>query len=360
MELTVVVPTFNERDNIVPLVERLIKVLAGTDWEVVFVNDDSPDGTAEVVRQLAQTDRRVRCVQRIGRRGLASACVEGMLTSAAPFLAVMDADLQHDEELLPRMLEELRGDGLDIVVGSRYVEGGGVGGWSRLRVGISAMAGRLSRFVVKADIADPMSGFFMIRRDTFHQEVRRLSAQGFKILLDLFASSPAPLRFKELPFQFRARLHGESKLDTLVAWEYVNLLLDKIIGHIVPVRFLMFAMVGGVGIGVHLAVLAIGLRAGGLGFPVAQATATMVAMTGNFLLNNVFTYRDQRLRGRGLVWGLLSFYLVCGLGALANVGIASFIYHSDEPWWLAGLAGAVVGSVWNYAMSSVFTWTRRR
>jgi dolichol-phosphate mannosyltransferase len=360
MELTVVVPTFNERENIAPLVERLIKVLAGTEWEVVFVDDDSPDGTAEVVRQLAQTDRRVRCVQRIGRRGLSSACIEGMLTSAAPFLAVMDADLQHDEGLLPRMLDEMRGDGLDIVVGSRYVEGGGVGGWSRLRVGISALAGRLSRYVVKADIADPMSGFFMIRRDTFEREVRRLSAQGFKILLDLFASSPTPLRFKELPFQFRLRLHGESKLDTLVAWEYINLLLDKLIGHVVPVRFLMFAMVGGLGIGVHLAALSIGLHAVGLRFSVAQGVATMVAMTGNFILNNVFTYRDQRLRGRGLVWGLLSFYAVCGLGAAANVGIASFIYRSDEPWWLAGLAGAMVGSVWNYAMSSVFTWKRRR
>ena len=360
MELTVVVPTYNERENIAPLVERLAKVLEGTEWEVVFVDDDSPDGTAEMVRQLAQKDRRVRCLQRIGRRGLSSACIEGMLTSAAPFMAVMDADLQHDEALLPRMLNEIRRDDLDIVVGSRYVEGGGVGGWSGPRIWISSLAGRLSRLVVRANIADPMSGFFMIRRDTFEDEVRRLSAQGFKILLDLFASSPRPLRFKELPFKFRLRVHGESKLDTLVALEYVNLLLDKLVGHLVPVRFLLFALVGSLGIGVHLVALSIGLHTLRLTFPVAQGVATLVAMTGNFLLNNVFTYRDQRLRGLGLVRGLFSFYVVCGLGAAANVGIASFIYRSEEPWWLAGLGGALVGSVWNYAMSSVFTWTRRR
>lgn len=224
------------------------------------------------------------------------------------------------------------------------------------------MAGRLSRFVVRADIADPMSGFFMVRRDTFELEARRLSAQGFKILLDLFASSPTPLRFKELPYQFRPRLHGESKLSTLVAWEYIMLLVDKLVGHVVPVRFLMFGMVGGLGIGVHLATLSIGLHALALKFWIAQGTATIVAMTGNFLLNNVFTYRDQRLRGRGLARGLLSFYLICSLGAVANVGIATSIYRlgSGEPWWVAGLAGALVGSVWNYAMSSAFTWTRRR
>jgi dolichol-phosphate mannosyltransferase len=357
VELTVVVPTLNERDNVPLVVERLNRVLAGLAWEVIFVDDDSADGTADAVRELARAQGNIRCVQRIGRRGLSSACIEGMLASAAPYLAVMDGDLQHDEALLPRMLEKIKAEHLDIVVASRHVAQGGVGDWARSRVAISGFATRLSRLVVKAELSDPMSGFFMIDRAAFEGAVRRLSGQGFKILLDLFASTPRPFAFAELPLQFRERLYGESKLDTLVAWEYLMLLLQKLIGPAVPVRFLLFSLIGGLGVGVHLATLWLALQA--TSFATAQAIATVVAMTGNFLLNNLFTYRDRRLTGWRLLTGLGSFYAVCGLGAVANVGIAAVI-AGNHAWWLAGLAGAAVSAVWNYAMSSVFTWSARR
>ncbi len=357
-ELTVVVPTFNERDNVAPLVELVGAALAGIDWEVIFVDDDSADGTAAVVRDLARRDPRVRCIQRIGRRGLSTACIEGVLASSSPFVAVMDADLQHDERLLPLMLEVLKGDTCDLVVGSRYVSGGSLGDWDNRRAGISGLATRLSRFVCKADIADPMSGFFMVRRGVFEGAVRRLSGQGFKILLDLLASAPGQIRLKELPYQFRRRRHGTSKLDTLVAWEFGMLLADKLVGHLVPVRFALFAFIGAIGLGVHLAVLRAALTAPTLGFAAAQAIATLVAMTSNFFLNNLFTYRDQRLRGWSLLRGMLSFYLICAVGAVGNVGIASYVFASDHVWWIAGIAGAVLGSVWNYAVSSVFTWRR--
>ena len=357
-ELTVVVPTYNERENVGPLIELLTTALAGIDWEVIFVDDDSRDDTAAAVREIAERDPRVRCVQRIGRRGLSTACIEGVLASASPYVAVMDADLQHDERLLPRMLETLKREPYDIVVGSRYVAGGGVGDWSRRRAEISALATRLSRFICKTEIADPMSGFFMMRRDMFERAVRGLSGQGFKILLDLLASSPQPVRLKELAFEFRQRRHGESKLDTLVAWEFGMLISDKLIGHLVPVRFALFAFIGVIGLGVHLAVLWASLALIGLAFAAAQAVATLVAMTSNFFLNNLFTYRDQRLRGLRLLRGLVSFYLICAIGAVANVGIAAYVFTADYRWWLAGIAGAVVGSVWNYAVSSVFTWKR--
>ena len=357
VELAVVVPTLNERDNVPLVVERLNRVLAGLAWEVIFVDDDSADGTADAVRELARGQGNIRCVQRIGRRGLSSACIEGMLASAAPYLAVMDGDLQHDEALLPRMLEKIKAEHLDIVVASRNVAEGGVGDWAKSRVAISGFATRLSRLVVKAELSDPMSGFFVIDRAAFEGTVRRLSGQGFKILLDLFASTPRPFAFTELPLQFRARLYGESKLDTLVAWEYLMLLLQKLIGPAVPVRFLLFSLIGGLGVGVHLATLWLALHA--TSFATAQAVATVVAMTGNFLLNNLFTYRDRRLTGWRLLTGLGSFYAVCGLGAVANVGIAAVI-AGNHSWWLAGLAGAAVSAVWNYAMSSVFTWSARR
>ena len=358
-ELAIVIPTLNERENVPAILDLLATALAGIAWEVIFVDDDSRDGTASVVRDIARYDIHVRCVQRIGRRGLSTACIEGALASAAPYIAVMDADLQHDERLLPRMLQTLRSGAYDLAVGSRYVEGGGATGLTGRRIGLSTLATRLSRIVCKAEIADPMSGFFMMRRDFFEDAVRRLSGQGFKILLDLLASSPRPVRLIELPYEFRPRRFGESKLDTLVAWEFGMLIADKLVGHLIPVRFALFAFIGLLGLFIHLIVLGLSLRAAGLGFTAAQTAATLVAMTSNFFLNNLFTYRDQRLKGWRALRGLLSFYAICGLGAVANVGIASYAFAQDQVWWLAGIAGVAVGSVWNYAVSSVFTWRRR-
>lgn len=355
-ELTVVVPTLNERDNIVPLVELLDAALAGIAWEVIFVDDDSRDDTAAAVRAMARRDGRVRCLQRIGRRGLSTACVEGVLASAAPYCAIMDADLQHDETVLPRMLEALRTGSYDLAIGSRYSAGGDLGELSGRRVGISKLATRVSRVICKADIADPMSGFFMVRREAFEAAMRRLSGQGFKILLDLLASSPRPLRVVELGYRFRQRRHGESKLDTLVAWEFGMLLADKLVGHVIPVRFVLFATIGAIGLVVHLVVLRLALTLLALDFTPAQTSAALVAMTSNFFLNNLFTYRDQRLMGWRLLRGLVSFYLICGLGLIANVGVAAYTFAQHERWWIAGVAGVVVGSVWNYAISSVFTW----
>jgi dolichol-phosphate mannosyltransferase len=356
-ELTVVVPSFNEIDNVELLIKRLHAALDGIEWEVIYVDDDSPDGTAAKVRQLAQTDPRVRCIQRIGRRGLSTAVIEGMLASSAPYLAVIDADLQHDECLLPRMLAALKSDGLDIVVGSRYVAGGAIGEWDRWRATISSVATRLARLVISAEIADPMSGFFMIDRRAFERTVRWLSGNGFKILLDLFASAPTPYRFRELPYVFSERIHGESKLDSLVIWEYVMLLLDKWVGRWLPVRFVLFAIIGGTGVLVHLTTLRVVLIY--LSFPLSQAIGTVCAMTTNFLFNNMLTYRDQRLRGLKVINGLLSFYAICGIGAVANVGIATAVFGEHYSWWISGLAGSAVGVVWNYAASSVFTWRRR-
>ncbi|MFQ5634794.1 MAG: glycosyltransferase, partial [Gammaproteobacteria bacterium] len=278
-ELTVVVPTFNERDNVTDLISRLEAGLAGCAWEVVFVDDDSPDRTAELVREIAARDHRVRGIQRIGRRGLSSACIEGMLSSSAPYLAVIDGDLQHDETLLPRMLDELQTADIDIVVGSRYLAGGGVGNWESSRAAISRMAPRLSRVVVRQELTAPLSGFFMIRGEAFRGCVRELSGVGFKIMLDLFASSPRPLRFVELPYDFRRRDAGVSKLDNQAAWEYGMLLIDKLVGHLVPVRFVAFTLVGSLGVVVHLATQALLFEGLKLGFVPSQALATLTAMS---------------------------------------------------------------------------------
>jgi dolichol-phosphate mannosyltransferase len=358
-ELAVVVPTLNESANLPLLVERLHEVLRGVAWEVVFVDDDSRDGTADVARAIAQHDPRVRVLQRIGRRGLSSACIEGILATSAPIVAVMDADLQHDETLLPQMLEAVRGGGIDIAVASRYVHGGSVGEWETGRARISDFATRLSRLIVHTDIRDPMSGFFVVKRPAFDAAVRNLSGQGFKILLDLFASSPTPLRFREFPFRFRQRQFGESKLDAMVAWEYLMLIADKLVGHIVPVRFVLFALIGALGVPVNLLALRLALGAH-ISFGWSAALATFAAMVFNFVLNNQFTYRDRRLKGMQFVRGLITFCLGCSIGALANVGIARVVYGMHPSWWWAGLAGALIGAVWNYAIASTYTWGRTR
>ncbi len=363
LDLAVVVPTFNERGNVATVVARLDSALTGLNWEVVFVDDDSPDGTAQVARELALVDPRVRVIQRIGRRGLSTACIEGMCATAAPIVAVMDGDLQHDETLLPRMAAALRDDpALDLAIGSRFVAGGGTGEWDRDRVAKSALATRIAALVLGTRLSDPMSGFFAIRADVLRGLVPKLGGIGFKILLDIMSASTRPLRFVELPYVFRSRAVGESKLDHVVAMEYLIALYDRRLGRIVPVRFAMFSAIGALGAGIHMSVLALFYVAAGLAFLTGQIVATFAAMTFNFFLNNALTYRDRRLRGaRALLDGWVAFCLVCSVGAVANVGVAAFLHDVRQGAWAASaLLGVLVGAVWNYALSSRFTWGRYR
>ncbi len=358
-QLSVVVPTFNERDNVTVLYRRLEATLAGIPWEVVFVDDNSPDGTWEVVRGLARQDPRVRCIRRIGRRGLSGACIEGILASSAPYAAVIDADLQHDETQLPKMVALLQSGEAELVVGSRYIEGGSADSFNKSRAGASQLATEVAKRVLKVEIADPMSGFFMIRRDKFEQLAPQLSTQGFKILLDIVATAEGKLRTIEVPFTFGSRQHGESKLDSMVALDFLGLVLAKLTHDVVSLRFLLFAMVGSIGLVVHLATLFISLEFFNAPFPEAQAAGALVAMTSNFILNNFLTYRDQRLKGFAILRGLLLFYLVCSVGLFANVGVAFSVYDQEPIWWLAGAAGALMGVVWNYAMSGLFVWRKK-
>ncbi|WP_158744730.1 glycosyltransferase family 2 protein [Acidisphaera sp. L21] len=356
--LSIIVPCYNERANVRPLVARLATALAGVAWEAVFVDDNSPDGTADEARALAAEDPRVRCIRRIGRRGLSSAVVEGALSSSATYLAVIDGDLQHDETRLPDLLAAVQA-GADIAVGSRHVPGGDSAGLSGAwRHRISDAGTRLAQHGLPVPLSDPMSGYFLLPRRLFEQLAPRLTAQGFKILLDLVLSSPLPLRVVEIPCRFHPRTAGQSKLDVLVLIQFAALLLDKWGDGVLPLRFISFGLVGLVGVAVHLVVLSAG-RALGADFAAAQIGATLVAMLANFQLNNVVTYRDARLRGPALVRGLVVFLIGCGLGAYANIGIAQMLYSGHAGWTPAGLAGAAIGLVWNYTVSATLVWRAR-
>lgn len=356
-ELSVVIPTFNERDNIRPLVESLTNVLAAVQWEAIFVDDDSTDGTLDELQKLASRHANIRYIHRINQRGLASACIEGMLSSVAPFIAVMDADLQHDESILPKMLYQLKDRQFDLVVGSRHTLGGSMGTMPSLRVKISRFASTLSHVFLQHSVTDPMSGFFMLRREIIHSVAHRLSGSGYKLLLDIIVTAKR-LRIAEVPYDMRHRQHGESKLDTLVVLEYIQFLLEKTVGKYVPIRFVWFALVGFSGVFVHLFFLALFYRYIGFEFIMSQSFAIFSAMASNFFLNNIITHRDQRLYGLQLLRGLLSFCLACSFGAAINLMVSDYV-KDHAVWWFAGLIGSVVGSVWNYSMTAVFTWKRK-
>jgi dolichol-phosphate mannosyltransferase len=358
--LSVIVPCYNERPNVAPMIAKLDAALRGIEWEVIYVDDNSPDGTAAEVRRVARLDPRVRCIRRVGRRGLASAVIEGALSSSATYVAVIDGDLQHDETRLPVMLAELRSGQYDLAVASRHVEGGSNAGLAnQWRHALSDGGIWLARRLLPVKLTDPMSGFFMLPRALFEDLATHLTGQGFKILLDLVLSAPTPLRVKEVPAEFHERVAGESKLDVQVMLQFAGLLLDKTFAGYVPLRFVSFAMVGAIGVMVHLVVLGVLRETTGLGFEAEQTIATIVAMVFNFELNNAITYADLRLKGPRLWRGLLLFMAVCGLGAVANIGVAKTLYDTHTAWTVAGAMGAVIGVVWNYAVSATLVWRTR-
>ncbi|AZI37253.1 putative glycosyltransferase [Caenibius tardaugens NBRC 16725] len=359
LRLAVIVPTLNERDNVQTMIAALDSALDGIAWEAVFVDDNSSDGTPELVESIARTRANIRLIRRIGRKGLSAAVIEGFLATVAPVVAVVDADMQHDESKLAEMLRRVEQGGAELVIGTRYAETGGTGDWSQSRERISRFAGWVADRVMPQKLSDPMSGFFMIRRDVFVEIAPNLSALGFKILLDIVLSSARPLTVSEVPYEFRQRHAGESKLDSAVALEFVIQILDRICGRWIPPRLILFGIVGALGLVVHLLVLRTSM---GLGFTFGQgqSAAVAIAILFNYVLNNLITYRDIRHKTAG-AWfkGLLGFYLVCAAGAVANVGVGVLVFAAEPRWWLAGIAGVIVGSLWNYCASTLLVWRKK-
>lgn len=370
LQLAVILPTYRERANIAPMVARLDAALQGVAWEAIFVDDNSPDGTADEARRIALEDPRIRVIERIGRRGLASAAIEGMCATAAPIVAVMDADQQHDPALLPQMLSAVEGGEYDLAYASRFAEGASTEAWGRPdRVKASGLANRIANKVTGVELTDPMSGYFMIRAETLRADAHRLSGVGFKILLDILATVDRPLKVKEFPLHFAARAEGESKLDQTVVFEFLVGLYDKWLGRIIPTRFALFGTVGAMGVAVQLGALWVLLKliAGerfvygnwseSATFNTANTLAAIIAMTFNFVLNNELTYSDKRLRGFGPVLrGWAQFALTCSLGLLTNIGSAAVLKTIGFHAVVAVTVGIVLGSVWNFALSSRFVW----
>ncbi|WP_131114674.1 glycosyltransferase [Lichenihabitans psoromatis] len=357
--LSVIVPTFNERDNVPILFDRLAVVLRHIPWEMIIVDDDSTDGTWNWARQKGATDTRLRCLRRVGRRGLAGAFIEGALCSSAPVIAVIDGDLQHDETILPAMWRLIADREADLVIGTRRIRGGG--GMSAPRRWISDVGAALSRIVLKRAVADPMSGFFMVRRDLIETIAPSLVSDGFKILVDVLLHIPRDLRVAEVAYDFRKRGGGDSKLDARVLVDYAGLIVHRLSGNLVPIRMTAYVLVGLAGLLAHIVLLRFMIHVTPkLGFHAMETLASFGAMPVNFFLNNALTFRERRVRGWSMVPALMLFGTVCSVGVLANLSVATWIFADTPRWWLAGFLGALVSAFWNYAVSAVVVWPLRR
>ena len=359
--LSVIVPTYQESANVPVLFERIKTALKGLPWEMIVVDDDSPDGTSAVAFALAAGDCRLRCLRRVHRSGLAGAVIEGWLSSSADYVAVIDGDLQHDETTIPSMYEALTKGLGDLAIGTRVRDRVSDGALSPARQALSDVGSWIFRRLTGVAIKDPMSGFFMLRRETVSRLAPRLSPDGFKILVDIILTADGGLKIVEIPYVFRKRLMGISKLTPLVAIDFLGLVVHHATGGALPIRFVLFASIGAVGLVVHILALSAVLDWGGeIDFNSAQLIATLLAMASNFILNNEITYRVHRYRGLNLIRGFMAFAMGCSVGALANIDIASWVYKINQTWWVAGLAGGVLSLVWNYVVSTNLVWRPAR
>lgn len=358
-EYAIIIPTLNEAGNVRPLVERLGALLCAYDWEIIFVDDNSGDGTLDILREMATNNPRIRFLRRVGRRGLSSACVEGMLATTATYLVVMDADLQHDESKITELFSLLDSGQATVAVASRYVAGGGTEAWNHRRLGMSKLATFLSKKLLTADCSDPMSGFFAIHRNLIDTSPERIHTHGFKILFDLLSRRDLPLIVREVPYIFKGRASGTTKLNSLVMLDFAWLLLSKYFRRLVHPELMLFCCVGLLGVGAHMFILYLLHKLLCSPFVLSQSLATLSAMTCNYFLNNRITFSPYRLRGKAMLTGYLKFVAACSIGTLANIALASFLFKASIPWPISAFFGVLLGALINYSFSKLFVWKSR-
>ena len=363
-KLTVVIPTFNEVENIPMILKKIENTLKNVTFEIIFVDDNSNDGSIEKIRELELEKRNISLLHRIGRRGLSGACIEGMLAAKSGLVAIIDCDLQHDDTKLIDMLEKFDNQkNLDLVIGSRHNDTGkSKDGFNTIRKLGSDFAIFLTKKLLRIQTTDPMSGFFMVKKKSLLQIINKLQPNGFKILADIIACSnrnPKKWEITEVGYEFKKRTSGQSKMSLIVILEFLGLILSHLSRGLLSIRFILFGMVGLSGVFVQLFTTFLCLNLSIQPYVIAHSIGVFMAMTSNYYFNNLLTYKDRSLAGSSFFKGLLSFYLICSAGALANIAIAKLFFDYTEIWVLSSLMGAILGAVWNFIFSSIFTWKAR-
>ncbi|EPG66558.1 GtrA-like protein [Leptospira wolffii serovar Khorat str. Khorat-H2] len=327
------------------------------------------------MEKIREVNPRLKLIRRMTDRGLSSAIVSGMSVAEGEFFLVMDADLQHDESILPEMIRELE-NGADVAVGTRYANGGSTGKWNWIRKFLSVVANAFAKFLLPIRISDPMSGFFAIRREVFFKSGEKINPGGFKILLELIGRYEGDLKIKEVPFHFRRRLHGETKLNNSIARSFLVSVLDLRFGKWVSSTFLLYSIVGISGVLVNLFgfVLfeSLGIKDVSTGFeilplfPASVFFGIELSIVSNFILNNYFTFYETRYEKWAAIRGFVIFSGVSALGILVQLGIFQLLFHkflprlgvpqNFEARLLSDLTAIAVAMFTNYFLNSNITW----
>jgi dolichol-phosphate mannosyltransferase len=364
VDLSLVLPTYNEGKNIVPMLEQLIPVLDGVahlQYEIIVVDDDSPDRTWEKALSLAEKFPQVRVVRRQGERGLSTAVIRGWQAARGRFLGVMDADLQHPPEVAANVAREMM-RGADLAIASRHVEGGGVSDWSLVRRVISRgaqMIGYMLLHEVIGRITDPMSGFFMIRRTAL--QGRKLSPLGYKILIEVLGRGQVGW-ISEVPYTFRERSEGSSKLTNQIYLQYFQHLLRLRLFLVHESKFVRFCVVGCSGVIIDMSLLFVfsDPKMLGWGLTRSKLLAAEAALLNNFIWNDLWTFgsvsKHQSTMGHR-VKRFLKFNAICSLGIFLNVVILNIEFnwfHMNR--YIANLVAIGLVTLWNYKSNKEFSW----
>lgn len=355
--VALVVPTYNECDNILAFYKDAASALAQLDWQIIFVDDNSPDGTAAVAEELAIDDRRVRVIVRFHQRGLTSAVLQGVCSANTSYVVVTDADLQHDLCKIPEMLHLLNTDQADLVIGTRYEEGGSTEGLANgFRIWLSRTGTKVAQAFVPVPVSDPMSGFFAFRRKKLLQILAKVDPLGFKVLFDILLLGGHQIRISEIPYHFRNRHAGSSKLDGRIQWDFLIQIIYHLLKQLVPHDLISFILVGASGAIVELTMLGLGVAIGAPNGPM-QTAAIGAATTWNFLLNHCLTFHRHLKINADLAIKFVLYATAVAIGIIVDISAATIsmqkLYATEL---LASILGVCADTIWRFAVAKAIIW----
>ena len=360
LNITFVLPTFNESGNIISLLKQLLDLNSNYEIELIVVDDNSQDGTAELVREFSKKEKNIKLINRIDRFGLSSAIKEGCINASNEIIAIMDTDGQHKVRDVINAAEKLFFENFDVVIGSRFALGASIEGLSQERAKGSIIANKFARYSLSRNyrnISDLMTGCIVLKRKSCIDFLKKVDVNGFKFLYELLSISKGILKIGEIPLSFQPRKDGFSKLDIAVIWDFFVSLSHSFLKRSIPRKAISFGFVGSTGVVVQLISSYSLMIIFGLTFEFALPIAVVLSASSNFFINNWLTFRSKRLKNKQLIFGLLKFLIVSSLPIFANVGLATSFYNYISPnTFVSQLAGIIIVFIWNYAASSKLVW----